>query len=507
MCVAALALVPALALAAGIVIHVPGDAPTIQAGINAAQAADTVLVACGTYYEHDIEMKSGVCLMSATSDPACVTIDAENQGSCILCDGVDDYASITGFTLTHGRSAWGGGIYGVASAVPIRNCRFVYNSASASGGGGVYWCEGVVDIAGCLFEDNTAVEGAWQGGGGLALRQVSGTVARCTFRNNWAGVAGGGMACWNQVSATIDSCTFFENTASDLVFSEGYGGGVYCENEASPAFWNCTFYGNTAGNSGGGVYIEDDSSPSFSGCTFEGNHSDWGGGGYIEHCSSLWFVDCWFHDNSARDGGGFYAYETTSLTFTQVIFQENSVSEGGGGLTCDFGTTVSTGDCTFDRNVAAWGGGVAVYVGELTMDGCTVASNDTTDVGAEDGAVYIWAGSAQLNNCVVAFNTTGGAIVCTDGGSVALTCTDIFGNVGGDWVDCAAAYDGLEGNISADPRFCGLVTGNYELCTNSPCLPANNDCAVLMGAHGSGCGNCDSAVEATSWGAIKAMYR
>ena len=45
-------------------IHVPGDQPTIQAGIDAAAAGDTVVLACGVYLESGIQLRGGVTVAS-----------------------------------------------------------------------------------------------------------------------------------------------------------------------------------------------------------------------------------------------------------------------------------------------------------------------------------------------------------------------------------------------------------------------------------------------------------
>ncbi len=55
-------------------IHVPGDQPTIQAGLDAASAGDTVLLACGNYSESELNLKSGVALLGDTSGAGCVVL-------------------------------------------------------------------------------------------------------------------------------------------------------------------------------------------------------------------------------------------------------------------------------------------------------------------------------------------------------------------------------------------------------------------------------------------------
>ena len=110
-------------LAYGTTIDVPNDEPTIQAGIYAASSGDTVLVACGTYYEANVWLKGGVVLRSETGEPGCVTVDARELDGLFMCYHIED-AAIEGLTITRGIIEGGGGLRCYGSSVTIRSCIF-----------------------------------------------------------------------------------------------------------------------------------------------------------------------------------------------------------------------------------------------------------------------------------------------------------------------------------------------------------------------------------------------
>jgi hypothetical protein len=89
--------------------------------------------------------------------------------------------------------------------------------------------------------------------------------------------------------------------------------------------------------------------------------------------------------------------------------------------------------------------------------------------------------------------------------SLTLTCCDLYGNAGGDWVNCVEEMYGVDGNFSADPLFCDPDVGDFRLKDCSPCAPAQNPDCGLIGAWPVGCGG--TPVDQTTWGALKALFR
>jgi hypothetical protein len=112
--------------------------------------------------------------------------------------------------------------------------------------------------------------------------------------------------------------------------------------------------------------------------------------------------------------------------------------------------------------------------------------------------------SLTLENTIIAFSTTGLGIYCSDAGSIPLlTCCDLYGNAGGDWVGCIAGQAAINGNFSSDPFFCAAESGDVRLSCTSPCV--NRYGCGQIGALGVGCG--PTSVEYTTWGRIKSMFR
>ena len=92
-----------------------------------------------------------------------------------------------------------------------------------------------------------------------------------------------------------------------------------------------------------------------------------------------------------------------------------------------------------------------------------------------------------MTNCIVTGCLDGEGLYVDSGSSAVITCSDIFGNAGGDWVGPIAGQLGQDGNICDDPLYCDPTAHDFTLAENSPCAASNNPDCGLIGAHSVGC--------------------
>lgn len=274
-------------------------------------------------------------------------------------------------------------------------------------------------------------------------------------------------------------CTFIDNWA-------GLGGAIYVY-ACSLSLSGLHFESNISGQDGGALIVDIGGTVTINDCTFHDNDGDYGGAICLFGGATAILDGVTLTDNTATKGGALYCQDSDVIA-TDCLFAGNGSPEGGA---VELTRTMSIShfaDCTFAYNTANNGGAVFVHEATLELLRCTLHANAANQMG---GGVRCWYdGDLAAENTIIANSTAGEAIACYTGTTIpALSCCDIFGNAGGDYIGCLETLAGVAGNISADPLFCDPEAGNFHVIESSPCAPftiPNTECD-LIGAWTAGC--------------------
>jgi predicted outer membrane repeat protein len=370
------------------VIWVPADQPTIQAGIDAAIAGDTILVADGTYTgpsNRDLRFYGKAITLRSEHGPDATVIDCQSAGrGLVLIDGEGNDTVIEGFTITNGRATGtntGGGVYLNESAPTFRNCVFTHCISEYYGGG--------MAAAGALT-DPVVVE-------------------RCTFFANGAYRRGGGLYAGGKVR--LVGSQFIANEATGTGGVPADGGGAYFAAPGSEVL-GCVFSVNNA-RRGGGVVV--DSTVDMFNCLFEdnaagiiGGTANRGGAIYATGGNGLWEFLTLVGNLAVDEGDSIYVGEAAQVRlYTSIVWDSPD-----NGIVIDTGTVQN-----------AWHNDIWQVTG--VFPGSGNFNSDPGFVAGPEGRNYLSqtvAGQAQNSPCVGA-----GVYISSfhcDSGTPALPCLD-----------------------------------------------------------------------------------
>jgi len=199
---------------------------------------------------------------------------------------------------------------------------------------------------------------------------------------------------------------------------------------------------NTDHASGGGVYMTDGV---VSNCIIQANQIRAGAtfgagvyasGGLITHCRIL------DNETESQSGGGIYAAHA-SMVIRNCLLAGNSAFANGGG----------------------------VYLNGGRVESSTIVTNAAGADGSGTGG-GVFRSSGTVSNSIAYFNTgTGGTVhdnLNATGAWLGYTCSSDAGSA-------------TNGNITLDPLFVDLASGDYRLSDASPCIKAGHSGAVSWG--------------------------
>jgi len=236
---------------------------------------------------------------------------------------------------------------------------------------------------------------------------------------------------------------------------------------------------------------------------FERCEGAYGAGVRAEGGATVSLNDCVFRENTGWRGAAVYA-ESSAVQMDHCTMTDNYVVVTGSALyAVDSSLTLSRCELTRNKCNAADGAAVRIAGGAMgpsSFSNCTITA---FQCGGQDyGFFGIQDVDVVIERCALAFCQTGPVATLSGSGITEFMNCVVYEIPGGDTLP-GNAHD----NLFVDPLFCGIYDDDLDLCANSPCLPEQNLWGVSVGAREQGCGECSTPVKATSWGAIKALYR
>lgn len=308
--------------------NVPGDAATIQAGIDIASVGDTVLVAPGTYTgvgNRDISFLGKDLVVRSAAGPEATILDCKLPGEDAhrgfhLENGETRAARIDGFTIKNGgtRSSIpinGGGISCEVSSPTIANCIITHCYAgggpwpkTASGnsegaaiagvgtGGGIGIMGGAARIENCVIAGN-ATNG---GGGGITVIASGAEVVNCVITGNGPS----GLAV-HGTDIRVENCTISGND----------DWGLSCGTATSVTVERTIIWGNCDSGIPRTIRLQDSTTTMSAYCVLV-DTAGFGGGGTISYIGPSYYSDPMFCNPTscalAPSEGGFYLLESAS---------------------------------------------------------------------------------------------------------------------------------------------------------------------------------------------------
>jgi hypothetical protein len=303
---------------------------------------------------------------------------------------------------------------------------------------------GMIDTAtvtGLTIRGGDAVQG-----GGVYVRRYAITLSRCRFEDNYAN-EGGIAYLASYAYVTFDSC-------------EIQGDGASIETHMDLTFvGSCTIRDCNVGGAEmtlrTGLNI---SGSSFDSCAIE-----------------IWTYSISDLRNSIFENTTFYVRDESWLTIDSCTFSGGSIETQSSTLTIDW--SVLDADVIVNDDI-----GSSMHASNASF---LSGLNSEVSKEARMPGDYPFAG-IDMQRCII-HSESGPAIKCLgDNTNLALTCCVVH-SPDQYWLD--GIPDGLDTSFVtfADPLLCEEDSASAMLAADSPCLPANNGCSLLIGARGQGC--------------------